>query len=111
MLEGDCPSWIHADITPHEIREVAISYTCPVCVLSKRRAKSVAVNLNDPEGFYGGINSKNAKPGQIISIDPVGPISPKSIDGFLLCGLFTTLEVPTNGSSFLRPSVHLLLWR
>ena len=50
--------------------------------LSKRRAKSVAANLNDPDGFYGGINSKNAKPGQIISIDPVSPISPKSIYGF-----------------------------
>ena len=65
MLEGDCPSWIRADITPQEIREVASSYTCPVCVLSKRRAKSVAANLDDPDGFYGGINSKNAKPGVV----------------------------------------------
>ena len=87
VLEGDCPCWIRADITPQEIREVASSYTCPVCVLSKRRAKSVAANLDDPDGFYGGINSKNAKPGQIISIDPVGPISPKSINGFSLMWL------------------------
>ena len=87
VLEGDCPSWIRADITPQEIREVASSYTCPVCILSKRRAKSIAANLDDPDGFYGGINSKNAKPGQIISIDPVGPISPKSINGFSLMWL------------------------
>ena len=29
-LEGDCPSWIRADITPQEIRDVAGSYTCHV---------------------------------------------------------------------------------
>ena len=51
---------LEGDITLQEIREVASSYTCPVCVLSKRRAKSVAANLDDPDGFYGGINSKNA---------------------------------------------------
>ena len=35
-----------------------------------------------PDGFYGGINSKNAKPGRIICIDPAGPISPDSICGY-----------------------------
>ena len=35
-----------------------------------------------PDGFYGGINSKNAKPGRIICIDPAGPIYPDSICGY-----------------------------
>ena len=78
-LEGDSPSWIRA-----EIREVASKYTCVPCVLAKRRAKSVVSHLPDPDGFFGGINSKNALPGQNVSIDPVGPISPKSISGFSL---------------------------
>ena len=86
-LEGDCPSWIRSDITPQEIRKVAGSYTCPVCVMSKRRAKSVAANLDNPDSFYGGINSKNAKTGQIVSIDPVGPITPKSTGDYSLMWL------------------------
>ena len=45
------------------------------------------MNLEDPEGFDGAINSKNAAPGQIISLDPVGPINPKSINGFTLMWL------------------------
>ena len=40
-LEGDSPSWIRADISAQEIREVASKYTCVPCVLAKRRAKSV----------------------------------------------------------------------
>ena len=83
-LEADPPCWIRSGITAQEIREVAKKYTCVPCVLAKRRSKSVAFNLVDPDGFSGGINSKNAEPGQIISMDPVGPISPKSIGGFSL---------------------------
>ena len=43
---------------------MAGKYSCLVCAMSKRRAKSVATNLEDPDGFYGCINTKNAKPGQ-----------------------------------------------
>ena len=75
-LEGDSPSWIRAD----KIREVASKYTCVPCVLAMRRAKSVISNPPDPNGFF-------ALPGQIVSIDPVGPITPKSISGFSLMGL------------------------
>ena len=55
--------------------------------MSKRRARSVAANFDDSDGFYVGINSKNAKPGQIISIDRVGPITPKSTGGYSLMWL------------------------
>ena len=89
---------------------MAPCYTCPVFVLSKRRAKFVAANLENPDGFYGGIY-KNAKPGQIISIDPVGPISSKSINGFSLMWLVYDIGSSYQWVSFLRPSVHLLLWR
>ena len=54
------------------------------CVLSKRKSQSVAFNLKNPDGFQGEISSKTATPGQIISLDPVGPISPKSIGGYSL---------------------------
>ena len=47
-LEGDSPSWIRANITAQEIREVASKYTCVTCVLAKRRAKSIVSNLRDP---------------------------------------------------------------
>jgi hypothetical protein len=76
--------WINAGITPQEVRDIGSKYECVLCVLSKRRAKSVAPNLPLPEGFDGGVNSRTAAPGEIISIDPVGPISPKSINGFTL---------------------------
>jgi hypothetical protein len=84
MLKGDDPLCIRAGITAKEVHEIGNKYVCVPCVLSKRKAKSVAFNLPDPAGFDGGVNSKTAVPGQIISIDPVGPISPKSVNGFTL---------------------------
>ncbi len=76
--------WINAGISAGEVREIGSKYVCLPCVLSKRRAKSVVPNSPLPDGFDGGLNSKTAAPGQIISIDPVGPISPKSVNGFSL---------------------------
>ena len=55
-----------------------------VCLMTKRRAQSVAFNLSNPEGFQSPIDSKIATAGQIISLDPVGPISPLSLGGFSL---------------------------
>jgi hypothetical protein len=83
-IEGESPRWIRSGITAEEIRSVGKNYTCVPCILSKRKKKSVSFNLEDPEGFYPGLNSKNAEPGNIISIDPVGPISPKSISGYTI---------------------------
>ena len=61
----------------------------------------------------GGINSKNAKAGQIIAIDPNEPITPKSTGSYSLMWLVYDIGtvVLTNWFSFLRPSVLLLLWR
>ena len=84
--------WINANISAEEVRDIGSKYVCVPCVLSKRRAKSVAPNLSLPEGFDGGLNSKTAAPGQIISIDPVGPISPKSVNGFTLLWLVHDLR-------------------
>ena len=53
-------------------------------MLSKRKSQSEAFNLENPDGFQGEISSKTATPGQIISLDPVGHISPKSIGGYSL---------------------------
>ena len=38
-LESDSPSWIRADITAQEIREVASKYTCVPSALAKRRGE------------------------------------------------------------------------
>lgn len=84
MLDEEDPVCIRGGINSEEILQIGNKYTCVICELAKRRAKSVAFNLKDPEGFNGGINSKTAVPGQIISLDPVGPISPKSVGGFTL---------------------------
>ena len=84
MLNEENPMCIRAGINAEEVLEIGSKYTCVSCELAKRRAKSVAFNLDNVNGFDSGINSKTAAPGQIISLDPVGPISPKSIGGFTL---------------------------
>ena len=87
MLNEDNPLCIRAGITAREVKEIGGKYTCIACLMSKRRSQSVAFNLSNPDGFQGEISSKTAIPGQIISLDPVGPISPKSIGGFTLMWL------------------------
>ena len=90
ILEGDCrdvgrnPLCIRAGITAREVKEIGEKYTCIACMLSKHKSQSEAFNLENPDGFQGELSSKTATPGQIISLDPVGPISPKSIGGFSL---------------------------
>ena len=84
MLDENNPLCIRAGITAREVKEIGEKYTCIACMLSKRKSQSVAFNLKNPDGFRGELSSKIAKPGQIISLDPVGPISPKSIGGFSL---------------------------
>ena len=56
------------------MKEIGEKYTCIACMLSKRKSQSVAFNLKNPDGFRGELSSKIATPGQIISLDPVGPI-------------------------------------
>ena len=86
-LEEDPPCWIRAGITAQEVRDVYSKYTCIPCILAKKKSRSVAFNEANPDRFDGGLSSKTAEPGQIVSIDPVGPISPKSVDGFFLMWL------------------------
>ena len=92
-LDGDNPAWIRAGITAHDVRQLSRKYSCVICTLSKRRNKSVSVNLRAPTGFNSDLNSRTAKPGEIISIDPVGPISPKSKNGFTL--LWVVIDLAT----------------
>ena len=92
-LDGDKPAWIRAGITSQDVRQLSRKYSCVICTLSKRRNKSVNVNFHAPTGFNSGLNSRTAKPGEIISIDPVGPISPKSKNGFTL--LWVVIDLAT----------------
>ena len=76
MLDDGHPVCIRAGITAKEVKEIGSKYQCVACLLSKRRSQS--------EGFQSPIDSKNAIAGQMISLDPVGPISPMSLGGFTL---------------------------
>ena len=96
MLDERSQVCIRAGITAQEVREVGARYQCVSCLMTKRRAKSVSFNLEEPEGFQSSINSKTATAGQIISIDPVGPITPLSIGGFSL--MWCVIDV---GSSYM----------
>ena len=84
MLDEENPVCIRAGITAREVREIGKKNQCITCLMSKRRAQSVVFNLADPEGFKSAIDSKNATAGQIISLDPVGPITPMSMGGYTL---------------------------
>ena len=84
MLNEKNPVCIRAGITAREVHDIGSKYQCIVCQMSKRRAQSIAFNLPNPEGFMNPINSKIVTAGQMISLDPVGPISPISLGGFSL---------------------------
>ena len=84
MLDEDHPVCIRAGITAKEVKEIGSKYQCVACLLSKRRSQSIAFNLSNPEGFQSPVDSKNAIAGQMISLDPVGPISPMSLGGSTL---------------------------
>ena len=96
---------VRAGITAREVKEIGEKYTCVACLLSKRKSQSVAFNLKNPDGFQGEISSKTAMPGQIISLDPVGPISSKSIGGYsLMWSVYSMMSVVhTSGCISRRP--------
>ena len=56
------------------------------------------MDLRAPTGFNSDLNSRTAEPGEIISIDPVRPISPKSKNGFTL--LWVVIDLATTYQRF-----------
>ena len=83
-VSGDDPTWRNSSITAKQILRCSKLYVCPHCILSKRNALPLPVNIrsefDNEEGAE--LTSKNARPGEIISMDPVGPITPASSEGY-----------------------------
>ena len=79
-VSGSCPSWSGSSLSPKQIRKAASEYTCIPCLCAKRRRAGVPQTSRgaDPNR----LGSTTAKPGAIISMDPVGPITPVARDGW-----------------------------
>ena len=76
-MHPERPTWNNCSLTRQQIREASKLWKCPDCILSKRRR--VTIPENEPSDSYDEyLRSLNAEPGEILSFDPVGPITPYS---------------------------------
>jgi hypothetical protein len=85
-VSGPNPAWRNSGLTEGQINRCAKLYRCPTCVLAKRGLLAPAKNARDPNDFSretSQLNSKNASPGSIISMDPSGLVSPATAKGRL----------------------------
>ena len=72
-------TWLNVGLTDGQVRRASKQYKCPHCILAKSNALSVPINEILPSDEFQDVgfnNSKFCSPGEIISIDPVGPITP-----------------------------------
>jgi hypothetical protein len=76
---GGLPCWKNTGLTSGQIGKCAKLYKCPTCALNRRR-DAIPVNLQgdpaDLEHPDAPLSSRTAKPGEIISMDPCGPVTP-----------------------------------
>lgn len=77
-------TWSHSELTPSMIRKVMRKEPCVVCALAKRNKKPVP----DPSGE----RLEELKPGEIISADIVGKISPPTKNGDRYYFLFADVK-------------------
>jgi len=105
-VQGDRPLWKNTNVTAKEIRQVFRLSPCLTCVLAKKRKEGMAqwkprkkfkrlrkgkelsdspdrkpstkleMDTQDDE------DSKRYKPGELLSCDNVGPVNPKSFEGY-----------------------------
>ena len=81
-ISGNSPTWKlpkHSRITPAQVRKVFKSYTCLHCVLAKRNLDGPGEQSEDTSAL---------SPGELISADPVGKISPPTRYGHQWLFLF-----------------------
>jgi Reverse transcriptase (RNA-dependent DNA polymerase) len=82
-ISGDKPTWRNCPLTDGQVRRCYKNLHCPMCVLSKRRR---VVPVNDDTAYVDEDkqwkSSASCKPGNIISLDPSGPINPLTSEGF-----------------------------
>ena len=105
-VQGDRPLWKNTDVTPKDIRHVFRLSPCLTCVLAKKRKEGMAQwksrkkfkklrigkEQSDTKGRKPSTteemdkqdteDSKRYKPGELLSCDNVGPINPKSFEGY-----------------------------
>ena len=95
------PSWTNCGLTGAQIMRASKLYTCPYCVLSKRRRDPVPVNVDPPHfaGVPGYLSSKIAAPGDIISFDPQ-TCTPAASDGSSNWFLFKDISTGMNHVTF-----------
>jgi Reverse transcriptase (RNA-dependent DNA polymerase) len=94
-VSGPNPAWRNSGLTEGQINRCAKLYKCPTCILAKRGLLAPAENARDPNDFSretSQLNSKNASPGSIISMDPSGLISPSTAKGETLFFLFKDIK-------------------
>jgi hypothetical protein len=76
---GGLPCWTNTGLTSGQIGKCSKLYKCPTCALNRRR-DAIPVNLQgdpaDLEHPDSPLSSRTAKPGEIISMDPCGPVTP-----------------------------------
>jgi hypothetical protein len=73
------PSWKNAGLTSGQIGKCAKKYRCPTCALNRKRDAIPANLQDDPADLVGveaPLTSRNATPGEIISLDPCGLVNP-----------------------------------
>jgi hypothetical protein len=73
-VTGPRSAWRNSGVTCAQIRKVMSTYTCLACTLAKTNRKPIPTR--------GGERRDGLKPGEIISADPVGKISPASAAGY-----------------------------
>ena len=94
-VSGDHPAWTNFGLTFGQIGRCGRAYSCPHCILARRKRDSIPINreVTSVDGSSSDLNrmhlsSTNAKPGEIISMDPNGPVSPATSAGRKLWFLF-----------------------
>jgi hypothetical protein len=99
-VQGERPLWQNTNVTPTDIRRVFRVSPCLTCVLAKKRKEGMAqrktrkkykrlrtakdrkpstkeeMDTQDAEDI------KTYKPGELLSCDNIGPVNPKSFEGY-----------------------------
>jgi hypothetical protein len=84
-VTGPRCAWRNSGVTGEQIRRVMRDFTCLACALAKRNKAPIASG--------GGERKEGLLPGEIISSDPVGKISPSSAVGH--CYFFLFKDIAT----------------
>ena len=79
-VSGANPVWSGCQLSATQIRKASACHTCIPCLLAKRKRKSIPSNNKTNESFQ--LDSSTAEVGNILSMDPVGIISPSTVDGY-----------------------------